>query len=51
VPISDNTATSGGGIYSRCVASTGAVQPPATGANVYNNTPDNIVVDHSSPPC
>ena len=38
----------GGGIFNQCGTLNGAVAPPAAGANVYNNTPDNI---DTAPPC
>jgi hypothetical protein len=44
--VSHNTATatnSGGGIFNNSGTLIGAVAPPTAGANVKNNTPDNIV--------
>jgi hypothetical protein len=44
--VSRNTATAtdgGGGIFNNGGTLIGAVAPPAPGANVKNNTPDNIV--------
>lgn len=38
----------GGGIFNQCGTLNGAVAPPAAGANVYNNIPDNI---DTAPPC
>jgi hypothetical protein len=40
--VTATSMASGGGIYNECSDTlNGAIQPPATGANVSGNTPDN----------